>query len=772
MRSRSEDRVMADRAHHGPGASPRETTGAETGPRGDIVDGAAGRRTQDPSGWLILRRDGTVVAAERRACELLGAPDPDALAGRDWRTLASLPDGAEARDASRAIEAGGTWEGSLRFRYARVEVTLATGIGPVARSSELMVMSLLPPGRSTQPSTPTQSQSQATPPPASMSGVEQAPTMGRDGFRALVSAYDAQQDRDDPTAIAHSVLQAIENAIGFDWAAVVRYGAAPTLALEVVATFPTPMAGISRGTRWSPPGADEALVHETGEPSIQGDLHRRRGSTSPLERLPAFGLRSRILIPLFAGSEVAGALALFRNGPLAFTAAEGILAERTVRRLGEALAAPTVRPTDDPPVTPPGVAAAAVPPAAIAPPPAEPPGASTNGDAGGVDRGMASSRLESLGELVAGVAHELNNPLTSILGYAQILSGLEGTEREHALRTIEDEAQRAARIVRNLLSFARQRPGQRQLVNIEEMLRRVIDLRRYALEVDNVRVVTRLGLIPEVELDEGQFEQVFLNLLNNAQQALQDRGGEVVISTWQADGNVYVTFADNGPGVPAELQARIFEPFFTTREVGHGQGMGLAIVYGVVTHHGGRTWVEPNAEGGATFAIELPIRGRTTEPSGPSAVAPAAAPEPIATSPAPTPPERATGRILVVDDEGAVRALTSEILGTTGYTVRSAADGVEALRLIEEEPFDLIVTDLRMPGMDGATLYRRVVEQWPDLEQRVLFVTGDIEGEPNAESLDSTSVRYLEKPFTTRQLVAAVRESLSRAEAPEVRPGQ
>ena len=777
MRSRSEDRVMADRAHHGPGASPRETTGAESGPRGNIVDGAAGRRTQDPSGWLIVRRDGTVVAAERRACELLGAPDPDALAGRDWRTLAAVPDGDEAREAGRALEAGGTWEGPLRFRYARVEVTLAMGVGPVARSSDLMVVSLLPPGRTSQ-AAPTPTQAPATNAPASMSGVEQAPAMGRDGFRALVSAYDAQQDLQDPASIAHAVLQAIESAIGFDWAAVFRYVPSPSLALEVVATYPTPMAGVSRGARWSPPEADEALVHATGEPSIQGDLKRRPESKSPLDRLPAFGLRSRILIPLFAGAEVIGALALFRSGPLAFTAADGILAERTVRRLGEALAtpvpAPAATPTaaPEPPATPPNAAAgdapawaADVPSAGTAPAGAH--RAPIIGDAGSVDRSMVSSRLESLGELVAGVAHELNNPLTSILGYAQILSGLDGTEREHALRTIEDEAQRAARIVRNLLSFARQRPGQRQRVNIEEMLRRVIDLRRYALEVDNVRVVTRLGLVPEVELDEGQFEQVFLNLLNNAQRALQDWGGEVVISTWQADGNVYVTFADNGPGVPEELQARIFEPFFTTHEVGHGQGMGLAIVYGVVTHHGGRTWVETNAEGGATFAIELPIRGTSTQPAVASAASPVAA-EPIVTRPTPALPERATGRILVVDDEGAVRALTTEILGAAGDTVRSAADGIEALRLIEEEPFDLIVTDLRMPGMDGATLYRQIVERWPDLEQRVLFVTGDIEGEPNAESIDSASVRYLEKPFTTRQLVAAVRESMPRAAAPEV----
>ncbi len=773
MRSPSEDRVMADRAHHGPGATPRETTGAESEPRGDIVDGgAAGRRTQDPSGWLILRRDGTVVAAERRACELLGAPDPDALAGRDWRTLAAVPDGAEAREAGRALEAGGTWEGALRFRYARVEVTLAAGVAPVARSSELMVMSLLPPGRADAAASQPASQPQRAPAPASLIEVDRALVMGRDGLRALVSAYDAQQDLDDPTAIAHAVLQAMEGAIGFDWAAVFRYHPGAALTLEVVATYPTPMAGISRSARWSPAEPDEALVHATGEPSIQGDLKRRPGSKSPLERLPAFGLRSRILIPLFAGAEVIGAVSLFRSGPLAFTAAEGILAERTVRRLGEALALPAL-------TAPTG-------PSPDAMPAAEPPTIPTDrptvgehtplvGDAGNVDRSIVSSRLESLGELVAGVAHELNNPLTSILGYAQILGGLEGTEREHALRTIEDEAQRAARIVRNLLSFARQRPGQRRTVNIEEMLRRVIDLRRYALEVDNVHVTTRLGLVPEVELDEGQFEQVFLNLLNNAQQALQARGGEVVITTWQAGGNVYVTFADNGPGVPEELHARIFEPFFTTREVGRGQGMGLAIVYGVVTHHGGRAWVETNPEGGATFAIELPIRGTTTGLTGPAETPRTTVKEvatPDALSEAAATPGRASGRILVVDDEAPVRALTCEILGATGYTVRPAAGGVEALRLIESEPFDLIVTDLRMPGMDGATLYREITERRPELAQRVLFVTGDIEGDPNARSLDTTSLHYLEKPFTTRQLVTAVRESLARAIASEVRPTQ
>jgi len=692
---------------------------------------------------LIVGRDGTVVTAERRACELLGAPDPDALAGRDWLSILAVPDGADARAVGRTLAAGGTWEGTLRFRYARLEVALATSVGPVAQSSDLMVMSLEPMKvEEAPPAHPSEALGQAAP-----LEVDRAPVLGRDDLRALVTAYDAQHDLEDPAAIARAVLQAIDSAIGFDWAAVVRYAAGAEVGVEVVATYPTPMAGVARGIRWSPPEPSELMVYDTGEPSLQGDLRPGPGSTSPLSRLPAFGLRSRIFVPLYAAAEVAGALALYRNGPRAFTAAEGILAERTVRRLGDALA--PKRPT---PVLPATEASIPPTPPAIA-------------DAGGTsDRTLIDSRLESLGELVAGVAHELNNPLTAILGYAQILAGLEGTEREHALRTIEDEAQRAARIVRNLLSFARQRPGRRRAVNVEDILRRVIDLRRYALEVDNVHVTTRLGLVPEVEVDEGQFEQVFLNLLNNAQQALQERGGEVIVSTWQGGNRIYITFGDNGPGVPEELRTRIFEPFFTTRDVGSGQGMGLAIVYGVVTHHGGRTWVEDNPQGGATFVIELPLRhGEALEADDET--------DAIDKSVTTTPPPAATAprhpeRVLVVDDEAPVRALTREILGATGYDVEVAPDGETALRLLEEHEFDLIITDLRMPLMDGASLFRRVVQRWPAMEHRVLFVTGDIEGEPTARSLDSAAIRYLEKPFTTRQLVTAVQEILADDQTP------
>lgn len=740
-----------------------------------MTDGAGGRRTQDPSGWLIVRRDGNVVTAERRACELLGAPDPDALAGREWASLLAQPDAADVHAARDAITSGGTWEGSLRFRYARDEVTLNAAVAPVARSSDLVVMSLQP---VTAAPSHTRGAAPLAPPPRprppeprqparSLSEAPRTDEPLSEDLRALVSAYEAIHDLDDPMAVARSVLQAIESSIGFQWAAVIRFVAAPEgTAAEVLATYPTPMAGVSRGRRWAPLEPDLALVRTSGEPSLLGELVA--SGASPLDRLPAFGLRSRVLVPLYAGAEVIGALALFRTGSLAFTAAEALAAERTVRRLGDAIARERVEmphasraphdleaPMPTPPLPP---ALGALDPS-VAPVEHHPPASVEDGP-------LAGNRLESLGELVAGVAHELNNPLTAILGYAQILSGLEGTEREHALRTIEDEAQRAARIVRNLLSFARQRPGQRHLVNVEEMLRRVIDLRRYALEMDDVHVVTRLGLVPEVLIDEGQFEQVFLNLLNNAHQALQGRGGEVIVSTWQESDHVYVAFADDGPGVAEELRSRIFEPFFTTREVGLGQGMGLAIVYGVVSHHGGRTWVEENADGGATFVVELPVprddrtdgrtAGRRSDAAGVT-----------------TPPttlvstDTARKRILVVDDEGAVRALTREILSATGYAVETAESGDEALEVLDEGTFDLVITDLRMPGMDGATLYGEIQRRWPELEHRVLFVTGDIEGEPNSRALDADTIRYLEKPFTTRQLLKAVKDLVANEPSPQ-----
>jgi signal transduction histidine kinase/ActR/RegA family two-component response regulator len=749
-----------------------------------MTNDLGGRRAGDPPGWLIVRRDGTVVSAEHRAAQLLGAPDPDALAGRDWSSL--VADGqAQADIALAAIASGQPWDGPIRYSYAHDDVTLVTCVTASGRPDALTMVSVQEPAppayepaaSATPPhkAEPPPSPPAPAPPPAHPSRPDIAsaasdaaeehdpmpPSVAtqRD-LAALVAVHEALHDIADAAAAARATLQSLEGAVPFEWAAVLQVVGDPrTPSVEVVATYPSAMAGIARGHRWPLEGASEAEVVRSGEPSLDGVL-RPGDEASPLRRLVGFGLGSRVTLPLYREASVSGLVILYRAGSRAFSARDALTAERVVRRLGQLLAVEILSLPSDP-VTPPP-ATAAQPGQALAedsasdplPPPSAP--APADADASEAPAvppqqamlplaSLAESRLESLADLVAGVAHELNNPLTSILGYAQILSTLDDGERDRALRTIEDEAQRAARIVRNLLSFARKRPSAQEPLDIEGLIRRVVDVRRYALEVDNVRVIMRFGHVRPVLADEAQFEQVFLSLLSNAQQALEGRGGEVVISTWESADHVRVTFADNGPGVPGELRERIFEPFFTTREVGLGSGMGLAVVYGVVTNHGGRTWVEGGPQGGATFVIELPAPD--AQAAG-EAVASAHGQEGTVTS--------RGRRILVVDDEVSVRALTRELLLGAGFEVTVAESGVDALRILQDAAFDVVITDVRMPGMDGATLYYEILDRWPHLEDRVLFVTGDIEGEPGRTRLDPTAVHYLEKPFTMTQLFGAI----------------
>lgn len=583
------------------------------------------------------------------------------------------------------------------------------------------------------------------------------------------------QANDDLDASARAVLQAIRAPLPFDWALLVRFELAPDgrpTASIVIATYPGGMAGIEHGARWSPLAAAEQAVASSGEPSLCGALEASADHDSPLARLAAFGMRSRLQIPLFVRGKVIGTVALYSGHPDAFQPGDGLRLERLMVPFHQRLerASATADTPSGAPVTHPLAAAPLEPPAARghAPDAVDAPGTpspSTAERAAGdasfgpaerdrwtppqrANRSVIEERLGALGEMVSGVAHELNNPLTAILGYAQILPSLEGFDRDRALTTIEQEALRASRIVRNLLAFARQHRASLRPVDVEAILRRVIDVRRLSLGADHVTVQTRFAKLRPVMADEYQLEQVFLNLLTNAHQAMQADGGMVTVATEQLEATARITISDTGRGVPDELAERIFEPFFTTRDVGTGVGLGLAIVYGIVAEHGGHVWMQPGSSGGAEFVIELPARMPVGESDAPGA------------SP-PTAPLRAetNAHVIVVDDEFPIRALTNEILSGAGYRVATAPTVTDAIKHLASEPFDAVIVDMGLPGIDAESFQRSVSERWPRLVGRLIWITDDPESD-RAATLLSSGV-HLEKPFDTRELLNALRSVLA-----------
>ncbi|HEX5480168.1 MAG TPA: ATP-binding protein [Dehalococcoidia bacterium] len=373
------------------------------------------------------------------------------------------------------------------------------------------------------------------------------------------------------------------------------------------------------------------------------------------------------------------------------------------------------------------------------------------------ERLLQSEKMSSVGQLVSGVAHELNNPLTGITGFAQLL--LLGDLEEGARRQVEtiyQEAERASKIVSNLLTFARRRRAQKELSNINTMLERVLELRNYDLRVRNIEVETDLDpALPDTMLDANQVLQVFLNIIINAEQAMrsmgEDASGTLRIRTWAAGGNVTASFADSGPGMSDDTLRRIFDPFFTTKEAGDGTGLGLTISYGIIEEHGGRIWAESARGRGTTFTIELPLVTRSQQ--APRAEAPA---EPATQIPA----ERR--RILVVDDEESIQKLLTGVLEMDGHEVHIATNGREALERVQREPFDLVITDVKMPVMSGPDLYRRLREDGSPLARRVIFITGDTVAPETRGFLQSVENDVLAKPFRLREVREMVRRALAR----------
>ncbi|MGB0128980.1 MAG: PAS domain S-box protein, partial [Rhodocyclaceae bacterium] len=357
-------------------------------------------------------------------------------------------------------------------------------------------------------------------------------------------------------------------------------------------------------------------------------------------------------------------------------------------------------------------------------------------------------KLAALGSLLAGVAHELNNPLSVVVARAVMLEERGDPATHAAAIKIRTAAERCARIVRTFLAMARQQPPARAPVQINDVVQAALDITNYTLRTSAIDVALDLAPdLPRIFADADQLHQVLMNLIVNAQQALQDRPLPrrlSLVSRYDgAQETICLTVSDNGPGIPDEVRPRIFEPYFTTKPTGVGTGVGLSVSLGIVESHGGTLTVDCPAEGGAVFAVMLPTGGADASSPGTDGMA----------------DQRSTQRsLLVVDDEVEVRETLAEILKNAGHRVALAASGGDALQRMAEAHFDVIVTDMRMPQMDGREFYREVERRWPDRLHRIAFVTGDTLTAGLREFAAECGRPVIEKPFLPGEVCRIVAE--------------
>jgi signal transduction histidine kinase len=365
---------------------------------------------------------------------------------------------------------------------------------------------------------------------------------------------------------------------------------------------------------------------------------------------------------------------------------------------------------------------------------------------------IQSEKLSAVGEFVAGVAHELNNPLSAVMGFAELLRDADmETPYRRQLDLIYKAAHRCHKIVQSLLSFARRHQPERKPVSANELVEAVLEIVAYPLRTGNIEVVTKLDRqLPLVMADGHQIQQVLLNIINNARQAIEAHqpSGRISISSGVSGTNVRITIQDSGPGISQENLGRIFDPFFTTKEVGKGTGLGLSLCYGIVHEHGGNITVDSPPGEGARFTIDLPIVADSAAAA--QTVAPADK-EKL------NPREGEGKRVLVIDDEAAILQLVAEGLRRSGFQVDTVADGATALQRLKQDHFDVTLCDWKMPGLNGRDVYERLSAFNPDLCKRMIFVTGDVINERMQQFLKAEDRPCLSKPFVISELRAAIR---------------
>jgi two-component system NtrC family sensor kinase len=372
---------------------------------------------------------------------------------------------------------------------------------------------------------------------------------------------------------------------------------------------------------------------------------------------------------------------------------------------------------------------------------------------------LQSEKMSAIGQLIAGVAHELNNPLTAILGYAQLLETetLESRPMEYANKIFK-QAQRTHRVVQNLLSFARQRKPEKQQFDVVKVLEEALLLRDYDMKVGTIKLERDVaGEIPAVCGDPHQFEQVFLNIVNNAVDAMMEedkseqKERRLKVHLWNESNDVHIQFQDSGPGL--KEPSRIFEPFYTTKSVGKGTGLGLSICYGIVKEHGGEISARNAEGGGAVIEIKLPAAKEAAVSSQPA--------EPVAKREA-----AVSGRILVVEDEESVLDFERDVLLGTGAQVVTAPNIEKMTAALQAQSFDALIINGKMPGAGSVSeTCRWISEKWPTLSRHFLLTFSSLAEADVRSFLEENKIPFLVKPFEVGDLITNVRKLLVKARA-------
>ncbi len=368
-------------------------------------------------------------------------------------------------------------------------------------------------------------------------------------------------------------------------------------------------------------------------------------------------------------------------------------------------------------------------------------------------------KLSAIGQMISGISHELNNPLTSIKGYLELILArheLPGQTRVD-LQRVAEESNRAANIVQNFLTFSREQSNEFRAVEVKQLIESAVDLRKFEMRASGVELDLDFAHeLPSVRANADQIKQVLVNLINNSLYAVDDQPEKRVrISVRFSDLLVQIRVQDNGPGIPEAHRSKIFEPFFTTKPVGKGTGLGLSIAHTILKEHEGRIFYEPATIGGAGFVLELP----------------AAHPE-LNFQPASTPAQQNESpmnftttnpaRILILDDEITIAEMLGEMLELLGYSAVKCNAPRDALDLITRETFDIILSDYRMPHMNGQQFYKAAITKRPSLARRIIFLTGDVVTRETQEFLASTGNPHLAKPFQLVRVEKLISEVLER----------